>query len=763
VGSQRKQRRVRLRHKSPTLQSTELRALTKSAEIRSLVDLAIADQNEGRFDEANRHLQRALAISSSDARVHAALGFIASHQGNFLKAFQHFSIVEKVSIPTEPLLFTLAGLFGKIGNFEGAIPYLERAAHLASTTTDKRDLPEEHQSELLELALVLLHRGRPEALESVRQIFALHAPHLAAAIEAGLGKAESGNPPVLHVIGSVHQAVPNYEFFSTMRAGWLVSFGREEEAKALLRKTVCDYPEHWRAWGMLGDLAHANQSYDEASILIRKAVRHCPNTDGIYPFLISNRIKSAAFNEASEAIEEGAAKSKHPEKLLCLRVALLDSQGERANALTLAQRLSEQFPNSFDVQITLAHSLTSRGLFEDALQVQLKLVSLSPDHQRLGRQWATWYASQYKFHDAILVLEKLLVFRPGDTDVMGQLMLMKLFDGDIAGAVAIDRAIDDLLEIRGKEKHRFNHRHSFDRGLLREFNTNAWAIEAMGQARSLPPTLQVPRLLRELERETHYAGFAVATLVRLRQAGVFQESRPKNDVAIPKRVSQYWDSAEPPDDVLSLMASWQLRSYEYQRYHDQSAWDFIQHYCDTQVLRAFESSAHPTLRADLLRLAVLSGVGGIWGDADDRCGGSLEAITGNGIDLVLLQENFGTIGNNFIAAAPHHPFIQYALRVVTNNILERDSDSIWFISGPGALTLAFCHFYRNQLRQLSIPDGVRLVDTYTLSNTVAQHLPLAYKHRGQHWLHKSQRQRSLFRQAKGRPGEVAGQVAGWIV
>lgn len=121
---------------------------------------------------------------------------------------------------------------------------------------------------------------------------------------------------------------------------------------------------------------------------------------------------------------------------------------------------------------------------------------------------------------------------------------------------------------------------------------------------------------------------------------------------------------------------------------------------------------------------------------------------------MLLQENFGTIGNNFIAAAPHHPFIQYALSVVTNNILERDGDSIWFISGPGALTLAFSHFYRNQLRQLSIPEGVRIVDTYTLSNSVAQHLPLAYKHRGQHWLHKSNRQRSLFRKPMGRPSAV---------
>jgi hypothetical protein len=118
---------------------------------------------------------------------------------------------------------------------------------------------------------------------------------------------------------------------------------------------------------------------------------------------------------------------------------------------------------------------------------------------------------------------------------------------------------------------------------------------------------------------------------------------------------------------------------------------------------------------------------------------------------VLVQENFGTIGNNFLAAAPNHAFIRFALHEVTNNILERDGDSIWFISGPGAITLAFCHFYRNELRQLSIPEGVRMIDTFTLSNTVAQHLPLAYKHQGRHWRHRDQRQRSLFRKPIGRP------------
>jgi mannosyltransferase OCH1-like enzyme/Flp pilus assembly protein TadD len=751
MGSRRKQRRNRQVDKTPSLQSAELKTLKDNAEIQSLVDLAMAAQNDGRFDEANSYLEKAKSISPSDGRVHAALGYIASHQGNLLKAFQHYSIVEKVTVATEQLLIALASLFGKVGKYEGALPYLRRAAERAEAAADKRNLPEQDQHDLLELALVLLHLGKPEAIESVRRIFAVHTPHLAAALEPGLETLTAADSPVLAVLESIHQAAPAHEFFPALRANWLASFGRDEEAQVLLEETVQGDPTHWRAWGMLGELAHADQSYDEAAAFIREALRHCPYPDHLYASLIRNRIQNAAFQEASNAIEEGAALSKHPEKLRCLHVTLLEAQGKPATALAFAKQLAEQFPHSLDVLLALAESLTSHGYSADALQVLLKLVSLSPEHQQLGKQSANWYAAQYKFQDAIQVLEKLLIARPGDAEIMGQLMMMRILDGDIAGAVAMDRAIDDQLEIRGREKSRLHYRHSFQRRFLREFNTNAWAIDAMGQARSLPPSLQVPRLLRELEKEPHYAGFAAGILIRLRQAGAIRTIRSKENASIPKRVSQYWDSTKPPDDVLSLMSSWQLEAYDYQCYDDQSAWDFIKQHNDDRVLRAFESAAHPTLRADLIRLAVLSVKGGIWGDADDRCCGALETITTPGCDLVLVQENFGTIGNNFLAAAPNHTFIRFALNEVTKNILERDGDSIWFISGPGAITLAFCHFYQHELRQLSVPEGVRMIDTFTLSNTVAQHLPLAYKHQGRHWRHRDQRQRSLFRKPSGRP------------
>ncbi|MFZ9712336.1 MAG: glycosyltransferase family 32 protein, partial [Burkholderiaceae bacterium] len=292
---------------------------------------------------------------------------------------------------------------------------------------------------------------------------------------------------------------------------------------------------------------------------------------------------------------------------------------------------------------------------------------------------------------------------------------------------------------------------------LRAFNTNRAAIDALTRARPLPPSLQVPRLIRDLEQEPGYPGFAVSILVRLRQLDAFNAARPStpSDIPqqIPKLIHQYWDKVQPPDDVLQLMSSWQANNADWvcQQLNDATAWDFLDQHCDKQVLLAFETAAHPTLRADLIRLAVLAVQGGVWADADDRAAQGIGHLFPSGVGLLLLQENMGTIGNNFIASAPNHPFIRYALKTVTEQILERQGDSIWFLSGPGALTLAFCHFYKRELRQLTLPTGVHIIDTFTLSRTVAQHLPLAYKHRGTHWNHQKQRNRSLFRNPSGRP------------
>jgi hypothetical protein len=117
-----------------------------------------------------------------------------------------------------------------------------------------------------------------------------------------------------------------------------------------------------------------------------------------------------------------------------------------------------------------------------------------------------------------------------------------------------------------------------------------------------------------------------------------------------------------------------------------------------------------------------------------------------GFGLILVQEVFGSIGNNIIASVPEHPFIIESLRVVVNQILERQGESLWFLSGPGVLTKVFCWMYRDQLQDQRWPKGVKLLAPHQLSHVVATHLPRSYKSDERHWLRNLSTQRlAMFR------------------
>jgi mannosyltransferase OCH1-like enzyme len=459
-------------------------------------------------------------------------------------------------------------------------------------------------------------------------------------------------------------------------------------------------------------------------------------------------------------IEQAASCVAQPEKLLAQRVVLSYALGQPVEAVEFARVLAHKFPRSSDVLLMFSQILIALGYFDDAQQVHQQILSIPHDYKSLLLERAHWHAAQYRFSQAEEVLRSLASARPADLDVSRRWLVMKLLDGDVIGAVELDRFIDDQLELDNKSQQRLNWRHDFERTLLKECFTNRYAFEALRNSRRLPTDLQLPKLVRGLSDEPGYLGFAIAALNSLRRSGAMTRVASGSEVQIPRRVTQYWDRQVPPKEVQAMMDSWKAQNptWTYKRFNDVNAWDYLKDNASPAVLRAFESAAHPALRADLLRLAVLAFEGGVWGDADDRCVVPLDLLPHHGAELWLVQESFGTLGNNFIASRAGHPFVAYALEKVSRNILERQGRTVWFVSGPGAISLAFCNFYSERLKLSKLPHGVRIFDTYTFSRFVAQHLPLVYKHEGQHWNDRVERTKSLFRKPSGRP--LAGAVKG---
>ena len=98
----------------------------------------------------------------------------------------------------------------------------------------------------------------------------------------------------------------------------------------------------------------------------------------------------------------------------------------------------------------------------------------------------------------------------------------------------------------------------------------------------------------------------------------------------------------------------------------------------------------------------------------------------------MLFRSLGTIGNNFMASVPNHPFIQYALDRVVNQILNHQGD-VWFASGPGCITIAFCNYYLDLLTQGLLPEGVMIKTCYEIEKKISIQLPRQYKQSSKSW------------------------------
>ena len=133
-------------------------------------------------------------------------------------------------------------------------------------------------------------------------------------------------------------------------------------------------------------------------------------------------------------------------------------------------------------------------------------------------------------------------------------------------------------------------------------------------------------------------------------------------------------------------------------------------------------------------MAYLYARGGIYIDADDRCRGALDQVIKPGDALVVFQEDYGSIANNFIAVAPAHPMIKRALKQATEAILRGDRDIVWLSTGPGM-------FSRAITAELSEPtmamdpalQNITVLDRHVVRRSLVPYCQASYKRTVRHW------------------------------
>ena len=520
--------------------------------------------------------------------------------------------------------------------------------------------------------------------------------------------------------------------------------GRAAAARACLERALALSPEHVRAVENLGELARLERDFERALALFRRAVAAGPANPWPRIGLAQTLADLGRLGEALAALDdaEERAPAHDPARpaLAGRRVELLRRAGHWTRALDAAREAAGIWPRNFPLWVqrcliellagdpaTVAACLDSAPVATAAERARV----LQLRGQAAEAEWRPDAAAAH-YADALRLT-------PEDGWIhqnRARACLLRL-DLDTARAhlrAMVDR--DSEFAVLTGRFPRVSWTHYGE--ILNEYAMDRHVLTALLATRDDPPGQRVVPLLALAREHPDSIAVAVALLLALRQAGHLAVSAPPAACvsAIPRRIVQYWDSGEPPPDVRALMRTWRdwHPDHETRLFDDAAAAAFLAGAYAPDVLAAYRRAAEPAQKADLFRLAWLYARGGCYIDCDDRCHAPLDAVVPRHATLALYQEDLGTLGNNFIAAVPHHPLLGRALDVAVAAVNAGDTDAVWLGTGPGLMTRAFAQTLAGS--RLLWPEwlsGLAVLDRSELYRAVAIHCFVGYKMTERHW------------------------------
>lgn len=162
-------------------------------------------------------------------------------------------------------------------------------------------------------------------------------------------------------------------------------------------------------------------------------------------------------------------------------------------------------------------------------------------------------------------------------------------------------------------------------------------------------------------------------------------------MAIPLVLHQTWRSLDLPRAVQTIRCQMQAWSpgVRFQLSDDQAMDAWMARHCSGDLLAAYQSLAVGAGRADLWRYAVLYEHGGLYLDIDAAYAGNLATLVeANDRALLSRERNPGLLGQWMLAFEAGHPILELTLRYASQRILERSSNDLIELSGPGVFTQA---------------------------------------------------------------------------
>jgi predicted Zn-dependent protease len=563
------------------------------------------------------------------------------------------------------------------------------------------------------------------------------------------------------------------------------ALGRFAEAESWLREAAAVDHLAARALTQLGEQARMAQRLEAALELFRRAVARPDAPAGAHAALAQVLADLGRLDEALAALDGAEQQAGGRPELALKRAGLLRRAGWRDEALAVARAASAAAPGHFPLWFERFENERFSGMHDagmhdagmhdagmqdagaldglDALLDAAPAVSLR-DRAMLHHARGLLAEQRWQLAAAAAEHRRAAALDGALGAVHEALARVSLLQCDPQTArqhlLAGMRLNAPQRQLQGLSLHLV---HTHLGQILDEFLMDPATLRAAADALALPAGKRIAALLALVRREPDHTPAAIALLVALRQAGCFarapdaaaEDAQPGR---IPAGIAQYWDEATPPADVARLMQSWpeQNPGHRYVRFDTAAAAAFLAGHCTRDVQQAFRRAREPAMKADLFRLAYLFCEGGVYADADDRCLRPLAAVLPAGADFVLYQEEYGTLGNNFIAAGRFHPVLGLALRLAVQAINRGDDDLLWLATGPGLLSRAFVQALAASC--LTVPAWlarIAVLQRHELARGVATACAAAYKTTRRYWARAAFGERS-----KAPPGPARGQAPG---
>lgn len=430
-------------------------------------------------------------------------------------------------------------------------------------------------------------------------------------------------------------------------------------------------------------------------------------------------------------------KSKIRRRLLQYYLAM----GDPPAAINLAQSCIEDYPD--DAQIAF-HWMQIQLNIGCTNALHLKITQHPDWANRLPYQLlsAEAHCMDFAYSRARLIYEGILDQDPSQSQALRRLAMLDMLDGHVTVANERMKTAAISWDRHKPSASKWPPLFHYHWNLLNDMRIDPTLCALMDEMMKRLPSDRIRPLAHACIDHPWHLGLSILFIRTMGELDLLHTPTIDQAHAIghPANLTivQYWDNPKVHNEIVIPSLSWTTHHPDaaYHRFNHITARAFIAQHLDENHLTAFDQCASATEEADYFRLIYLYIHGGLYADVDDFCLRPTAPICSH--DLVVVREEFSTIGNHVLYCRSGHPVLANLLDRVTQLLTSYSKLNAWLKTGPALWTCAIAHhlalYYTSH--EMMAPD-TRVLDQSTLRHYVYPHLPLSYKRSNRHWLRAS--------------------------